>query len=93
MNVVFVHKTWLDAIGDVGKLLYVRTIPEQGEYVSLFAGPATVNFPFIEVELITKPETEGKISIPAKIPVGQVAGVFDLTEAEARKYGFVPPTT
>jgi hypothetical protein len=92
MIVIFVQKSWLGTIGDVAELLLIEQHPN--DYISVLAGPTVVNFPFVEAELARKTVTEqGEIFLPAKIPVGMVSGIFDLTQGETKKFGFHPPET
>ena len=87
MVAIYVQKTWLKTIGDVAELLLVRD--HEGAYVSFLAGKIEVNYPFIEAKVARKKfDGNEDVFMPAKIPVGVISGIFDLTRKEASKYGF-----
>jgi hypothetical protein len=87
MVAIYVQRTWLKTIGDVADLLL--TVEHEGEYVSFLAGKIEVNYPFVEAKVARKEVTETHdVFLPAKIPVGVISGIFDLTRKEASKYGF-----
>ena len=87
MVAIYMQRTWLKTIGDVAALLMV--LEHEGEYVSFLAGKIEVNYPFIEAKVARKKFDENEdVFLPAKIPVGVISGIFDLTRKEASKYGF-----
>ncbi len=90
MYAIYVRKSWLKTIGEIGDRVIVRE--GAGEYVSLLAADAITNFPFVETKLARKEVTEkGDAFLPAQIPVSEISGIFNLTNLEASKYGFHPP--
>jgi hypothetical protein len=90
MIAIYVQRSWLMTVGNIADLIIVQE--EAGDYVSLLAGPATVNPPFVEAELArSKVAKKGEVFLPAKIPIAVISGIFDLTEGEVSKYGFHPP--
>ena len=49
MFAIYVQRSWLNTVGDIAGLILVRE--QAGDCVSLLAGSATVNFPFVEAKL------------------------------------------
>ena len=88
MVAIYVQRTWLKTIGDVAGLLLV--VEHEGDYVSFLAGKIEVNYPFVEAKIARRQiEDTHDVFLPAKIPVGVISGIFDLTRKEAAsKYGF-----
>jgi len=89
MILIYVHKSWLGTIGKVADLLAV--MEPHHEHVSMLAASAEVNFPFVEAKLVRRDAFAGKWLLPSSIPVNLVSGIFDMTRAEAEKFGFQPP--
>ena len=90
MFAIYVRRAWLHTVGEIADRLIVRAEP--GEYVSLLAADAITNFPFVEAKLARKELTQkGDAFLSAQIPAAEVSGIFNLTAAEAGKYGFHPP--
>ena len=87
MVAIYVQRNWLKTIGDVAHLLL--TVEHEGDYVSFLAGNIEINPPFMEAKIARKEYKEtDQVFLPAKIPVGVISGIFDLTRKEASKYGF-----
>lgn len=89
MFAIYVQRSWLNTIGDIANIIAVYE--QTGDCVSVLAGSAAVNYPFVEAKLARKQPTEkGDAFLPAQIPVAVVSGIFNLTSGEVSKYGFHP---
>ena len=89
MIAIYVTKSWLKTVGEIADRIVVRHEP--GEYVSLLAADAIVNFPFVETKLARKEATDkGDSFLGAQIPVSEISGIFNLTAKEAAACGFHP---
>lgn len=90
MIAIYVTKSWVKTAGEIAQRIIIREQP--GEYVSLLAADAIVNFPFVETKLARKEATDkGDSFLGAQIPVSEISGIFNLTAKEAAAYGFHPP--
>ena len=90
MIAIYIQNSWLKTIGQIADLLLIHQHPN--DCFSVLAGPTVITFPFVDAELVRKTATQtGELFLPARIPVGMVSGIFDLTEGETKKLGFHLP--
>ena len=83
MVILCVHKSWIDQIGDMAKLLHFRS--ESDTCVSLLGENVTTGYPLVQVELVGKlDESRNSAFIPSYIPASLILGIFNLAESEAR---------
>jgi hypothetical protein len=90
MVAIYVQRDWLKTIGETAKLLFV--MEHEGEYIALLAGKVEMDYPFVDAQVVRSKRTEyDDAFLTALIPSHLVSGIFDLTVAEAKQYGFTPP--
>jgi hypothetical protein len=89
MIAIFVKASWLAEIGDMADEMILRQEADAAT-VSLLAGEARPGYPFVDAMIARRenPKTE-QIFLPVQIPADVVRGIFDLTEGEEKKYGFI----
>lgn len=89
---IYVTKTWADSIGNVADL-FLTEDDVKGVYAIVLASPKNLDAsaPFVYAEAVRHPATQTENREPfiaVWIPVGEVAAIFDLTDADSKKMGF-----
>ena len=86
---IYVHKKWLESIGDAAHLIVVYS-NLKGDSALMMAGERnlTVSSEFVTADVCRMPETGNGNSgafITLKIPTSAIAAIFDLTEDDSKK--------
>jgi hypothetical protein len=92
MLAIFVSKKWLDAIGpDAASLIVVDNASAECSVIMADEKTYDPDGPLIHVKVVRSQKTDKDKNRPfilVKIPVGYIAAIFDVTEAESKKIGF-----
>ncbi len=93
MVAIYVTKQWVKNIGAAADLILVET-DMKGDFAILMAAEKSIDAssPFVHANALRRPSTvtAGKEPfIPVEIPAGEIAAIFDFSEADSKKMGFV----
>ena len=92
MLAIYVTKKWVEKIGLAADLILLTE--SKGDYTILMADEKSLkdSYPFVYAEVCRHPKTATRgrqTFIKVKIPSGEIAAIFDFTESDSKKIGFV----
>ena len=90
---IYVMKKWIETVGAASDLLFIDS-ESKSDHAILFADDKKLDagYPFVYAEGMRHPSTvstKKKAFIPVWIPTSEVVAIFDFTEADSAKMGFL----
>lgn len=89
MVVICVKKSWIVEIGEMARHIHFH---DQTSNCVVLLGREKIRavHPFVEIDVLVADVTSGAF-VPVHIPSSMIIGMFDLTEDDAKAYGFHSP--